>query len=525
MILIGELSLWIALLMAAWGTTVSVAGGTTRRADLSASARRAVYVAAAALLLANAGVIAALLSRDFSFAYVARHTSLDLSRAYVVSALWSGTAGSLLVVAFAIATLGSAAVAAGARRDRVATSWIAATVSALLLGLLLVLCFVDNPYERLGWLAADGLGLDPMLRHAEMVLPRPAELIGISAVGVAVAVVVGARSVRGARVPAPTLVRPWLLPAWTLLSLGLALQMRGWYAYAPDGGVWRWTPFTTTALAFWALAGAALHLRRPREPRQRWRVGEYLDHVGGVVVALALTATAFSASHELQLRTGQESDVADPFGHRWRFVSQGVSRYGTPDHDVTAVALESWRDRTPQGLLVSQRLDYRTAQGRGTSVSQPALRAGPLRGSPARRGFHQRRSGPRAGDVRAAGRRALVRGRAAGARRAGRDAAGGRIARGDVEEHFVSAPLLVGTLLAIGALAVVLYPLFFPPGESVRTPPDRTTSAAGDAVEAALRAYRAGRPECPRCGPRPEGDAVYCSDCGRALVRRGGAGG
>src|ERR671928_189699 len=33
MILLGELSLWVALLMAAWGTTVGFAGGFTRRAD------------------------------------------------------------------------------------------------------------------------------------------------------------------------------------------------------------------------------------------------------------------------------------------------------------------------------------------------------------------------------------------------------------------------------------------------------------------------------------------------------------
>ncbi len=75
-------------------------------------------------------------------------------------------------------------------------------------------------------------------------------------------------------------------------------------------------------------------------------------------------------------------------------------------------------------------------------------------------------------------------------------------------------PLLVGTALAIGALAVVLYPLFFPPGESAPVVPP-----AADSVETALRAFRAGRPECPDCGPRPEADALYCSNCGRPLTR------
>ncbi len=28
-----------------------------------------------------------------------------------------------------------------------------------------------------------------------------------------------------------------------------------------------------------------------------------------------------------------------------------------------------------------------------------------------------------------------------------------------------------------------------------------------------------GAPSCPQCGPRPEGDAVFCSSCGRSLAK------
>ncbi|MGH7669061.1 MAG: cytochrome c-type biogenesis CcmF C-terminal domain-containing protein [Gemmatimonadaceae bacterium] len=378
MTLVGELSLWIALLMAAWATTVSFAGGAMHRADLGASGRRAIYVAAASLLLANAGVIAALLSRDFSFAYVARHTSLALPRAYVVSALWSGTAGTLLVGALAFAALGSGAVIVWAGRSLRASSYLAGTIGVLLLMALLVLCFARDPYERLGWLAGDGLGLDPMLRHAEMVLARPAALIGVAAVGVGAGVLIGARASGAHRDRLAGLARAWFLPAWTLLTVGLALQMRGWYAYSPAGGVWQWTPFATTGLVLWVLAGVVLHLCGARAPRRRWRVGEYLSHLGAAVVVVALGALAWSNSRPLQLRTGQESRISDPLGQEWRFVSQGVSRYGTADHDVTAVALEGWRGGAPLGLIVSQRLDYRTAQGGSMPVSEPALRPGLL---------------------------------------------------------------------------------------------------------------------------------------------------
>ena len=134
--------------------------------------------------------------------------------------------------------------------------------------------------------------------------------------------------------------------------------------------------------------------------------------------------------------------------------------------------------------------------------------------------------------------------------------------------------LVAGTVLAIGALAFVLYPLFFdtPRPRGLTAPAvvpwsddvavaalreiefDRATgklseadyaqlkeqytrqalasmrqsSAAGaagqstpdDDVEAAIRAYRAERPTCASCGPRPEPDAIFCSECGRYLAGR-----
>jgi hypothetical protein len=137
----------------------------------------------------------------------------------------------------------------------------------------------------------------------------------------------------------------------------------------------------------------------------------------------------------------------------------------------------------------------------------------------------------------------------------------------------VIAALVIGTLLAVGALAFVLYPIFYgAPQASTPVPAapasegdsaivalrelefDRATgklsesdyaqlkarytteaiaamrrgqnpgrgiaiAPSDDEVEALVRAYREAR-VCPDCGPRPESDAVYCSNCGRYLHDR-----
>ena len=67
MILVGELALWVALLMAAWCATVSFAGGKLQRADLVASGERAAYATGVLVILASAGLLTAILTHDFSF--------------------------------------------------------------------------------------------------------------------------------------------------------------------------------------------------------------------------------------------------------------------------------------------------------------------------------------------------------------------------------------------------------------------------------------------------------------------------
>jgi hypothetical protein len=139
----------------------------------------------------------------------------------------------------------------------------------------------------------------------------------------------------------------------------------------------------------------------------------------------------------------------------------------------------------------------------------------------------------------------------------------------------VIAALLIGTLLAVGALAFVLYPVFFSEPVVRSRPPvvarqsereaavsalreiefDRATgklsdvdyaelkaeytelavramraetsgapaesaNATEDPIEAAVRVYRLKHPACPDCGPRPEPDADFCGNCGRYLHDR-----
>src|SRR2546423_15212412 len=67
-----------------------------RRRRLALSACNALLAAFGATAVATAVLVAALLRHDFSFTYVAEHTSAGLPARYRLSALWGGQEGSLL---------------------------------------------------------------------------------------------------------------------------------------------------------------------------------------------------------------------------------------------------------------------------------------------------------------------------------------------------------------------------------------------------------------------------------------------
>jgi len=87
--------------------------------------------------------------------------------------------------------------------------------------------------------------------------------------------------------------------------------------------------------------------------------------------------------------------------------------------------------------------------------------------------------------------------------------------------------LIVGTVLALAALAYVLWPIITAaegrPTPSAR-PPDPLEPAkpsetgSDDPVEAEIRRARTQLRVCPECGPRAEPGARYCSRCGRPLA-------
>jgi len=112
--------------------------------------------------------------------------------------------------------------------------------------------------------------------------------------------------------------------------------------------------------------------------RNRRRYGGYVVHLGMVMIFAAFAGLAFKQDHDVTLRTGETFAARDPFGHRWTFVSQGVSRFDALNRQVTALALEPTRDGERQKLITTERRQH--VDSRGVPTFEPSTEVGLLEG-------------------------------------------------------------------------------------------------------------------------------------------------
>jgi cytochrome c-type biogenesis protein CcmF len=274
-ILVGELSLWVALLVAAWAMITSFAGGALKRNDLVASGERAVYATWAFTVLAAAGLWTALITHDFSLRYVASFTSANLPFVYTLTAFWAGQAGSMLFWCLILSTYSAIAVFTNRHQNRVLMPYVAGTLAAITLFFLATMCFGQSPFERMDWIPADGRGMNPQLQNPGMAIHPPNLYLGYVATAIPFAFAIAALITRRLDGEWLAAVRRWSLVSWFFLTVGITLGM--WWAYVELGwgGYWAWDPVENASLLPWLTGTAFLHSIMIQEKRgmlRKWNV-------------------------------------------------------------------------------------------------------------------------------------------------------------------------------------------------------------------------------------------------------------
>src|SRR5216110_1604853 len=277
MTVLGNLALWLALLVGVWGALAGFVGGRQARPDLAHSARRAVFALCGALLVAVFSLEWALFQHDFNVEYVAAYTSRNLPVFYTWSALYAGQKGSLLFWATVLSVFGSLALVLTPRHHRELLPYVAGVVSLVAAFFVSVMLFGHaNPFQRLPYTPLDGNGLNPQLQNPGMVFHPPMLYLGYISITIPFAFAIGALLSKRLDSDWLTAIRKWTLVSWLFLSIGLLLGM--WWAYVELGwgGYWAWDPVENAALLPWLVMTAFLHSVMVQEKRgmlKKWNLG------------------------------------------------------------------------------------------------------------------------------------------------------------------------------------------------------------------------------------------------------------
>jgi cytochrome c-type biogenesis protein CcmF len=280
-----------AALIVAFGLALyaAIGGGLAAhrgRRRLHESSRNALVGAFGATAVAALVLVKALQERDFSFTYVAEHSSRELPFPYSLTAFWGGQEGSLLLWLLVLTGLGSAAVLLNRGLIRQLLPWTVPVLGGTAAFFAFVLAFVASPFAR-QTAPLDGSGLVPSLQNPYMMIHPP--LLYLGYVGLTIPFAFAAGALLSGRADERWIVatRRWTLLAWTALGIGILLGAKWAYEEVGWGGYYAWDPVENAALMPWLASTAFLHSVMVQEKKNMLRVWN------AILVSLAFCLALF----------------------------------------------------------------------------------------------------------------------------------------------------------------------------------------------------------------------------------------
>ena len=216
----------------------------------------------------------AMITRDFSLAYVQKVGSWSTPALYNFAAVWSALEGSILM--WVLILSGYTLAVCFWMRKRLSESLAASAMAVMMIVMaffFLVSFFPANPFALGAPGVLDGPGPNPLLQNHILVMFHP-PILYLGYVGVTVPFAFAIAALVTGRVGEGWLVatRRWSLFAWGFLTFGIALG--SWWSYEVLGwsGVWAWDPVENASLLPWITGTAYIHSVLVQERRGMLRV-------------------------------------------------------------------------------------------------------------------------------------------------------------------------------------------------------------------------------------------------------------
>ena len=197
---------------------------------------------------------------DFSLLNVFQNSHTTKPMLYKISGMWGNHEGSMLLWILVLTIFNYFIFKFYKKKNSKFVSKILETQAFIAIGFILFTIITSNPFERIIPAQENGLGFNPILQDPALAIHPP--LLYIGYVGLSAAFSTGVAVLKlndNEKIPWHIYMKPFVITAWTFLTIGIALGSIWAYYELGWGGWWFWDPVENASFMPWLLATALLH--------------------------------------------------------------------------------------------------------------------------------------------------------------------------------------------------------------------------------------------------------------------------
>ena len=251
---LGNFTLWLSLLFA---TSQFI---TSRRNKN----HKFISVSAIGLLISSVSSFFLLMYShvvsDFTVLNVFQNSHTTKPLLYKISGVWGNHEGSMLLWILVLTLFNYFIFKLLDKKNSVFILKTLETQAFITFGFILFTILTSNPFERMFPPQENGLGFNPILQDPALAIHPPLLYMGYVGFSAAFSMSVATLTLsNNEKILWYRYMKPFVVTAWTFLSIGIALGSVWAYYELGWGGWWFWDPVENASFMPWLLGTALLH--------------------------------------------------------------------------------------------------------------------------------------------------------------------------------------------------------------------------------------------------------------------------
>ena len=233
---------------------------------------------------------------DFSIVNVFQNSHTTKPLLYKISGVWGNHEGSMLLWILVLTIFNYFIFKLYNKNNSIFIAKTLEIQALITAGFILFTVLTSSPFQRMIPAQDNGLGFNPILQDPALAIHPPLLYIGYVGFSAAFSISVATLTLNNnEKIPWYNYMKPFVLAAWTFLTIGIALGAIWAYYELGWGGWWFWDPVENASFMPWLLGTALLHsliIVEKRKSLQAW------------VLLLAILAFLLSVIGTFLVRSG-----------------------------------------------------------------------------------------------------------------------------------------------------------------------------------------------------------------------------